>query len=492
MPRSAYLPELPPPGKAPVFLQLAHAVAEDVRRGRLRPGERLPGSRALAERLGVHRNTVLAALQELAAEGWVRAEPARGVFVAVDLPRAPEATPRAPPRSARAPMGFTLPLAPEPLPIEPAAPGALVMSGGQPDLRLLPLPELARAYRRALTSRGLLDYGDPRGEPRLRAALAEWLADTRGLATTAGDLVVTRGSQQALALLAQVLLRPGDAVAVEAYGYPPAWAALRAAGATLVPIPVDADGLDVAALAAVLDAPHPPLKAIYLTPHHQYPTGAVLAPARREALLALAARHRFAILEDDYDNEFHYRGRPLLPLASADRHGVVVYIGTLSKAFAPGLRLGFVRGPRALLDRVADARRIADRQGDRVVEIALAELLTDGTLVRHVRKAWQVYRARRDVLLAELAGLHPWLSVDPPAGGMALWCRVDPALDAATWARAALAEGVVVQSGGSYTFDGAAVPFLRLGFASLDEAELREAVRRLARARPPLPGVGMA
>jgi GntR family transcriptional regulator/MocR family aminotransferase len=482
MTRSAYLPELPPPGKTPVFLQLAHGIAEDVRRGRLRPGERLPGSRALAERLGVHRNTVLAAIRELEAQGWVRAEPARGVFVAVELPRAPEV---APPRAPRAPMGFPLPPPPPALPTEIGGPGALAMSGGQPDLRLLPLPELARAYRRALKSLRLLDYGDPRGEPRLRAALAGWLADTRGLATAAEDLVVTRGSQQALSLLAQVLLRPGDAVAVEACGYPQAWAALRAAGATLVPIPVDADGLDLAALAATIV--HTPIRAIYLTPHHQYPTGAVLTPTRREALLALAARHAFAVLEDDYDNEFHYRGRPVLPLAHADRNGVVVYIGTLSKAFAPGLRLGFVRGPRPLLDRLADARRIADRQGDRVVEIAMAELLEDGTLVRHVRKAQPIYRARRDVLLTELAGMHPWLVVDPPPGGMALWCRVHASIDPVAWARAALAEGVVVQPGGAYTFDGTALPFLRLGFACLDEGELREAARRLARARPAPP-----
>ncbi|MDP2306889.1 MAG: PLP-dependent aminotransferase family protein [Pseudomonadota bacterium] len=487
MTRSAYFPELPPPAKAPVFLQLAHAIAEDVRRGRLRPGERLPGSRALAERLGVHRNTVLASLQELEAQGWVRAEPARGVFVAVDLPRAPQvASPRATPSASGAPMGFTLPAPPPALPPEVSATGALWMSGGQPDLRILPLPELARAYRRALSSTRLLNYGDPRGEPRLRAALAQWLGDTRGLATTAEDLVVTRGSQQALALLAQVLLRPGDTVAVEAYGYPQGWAALRAAGATLLPVPVDAEGLDVAALEAMLDARsgHPPIKAVYLTPHHQYPTGAVLSPARREALLALAARHQLAVLEDDYDNEFHYRGRPLLPLASADRHGVVAYIGTLSKAFAPGLRLGFVRGPRPLLDRLADARRIADRQGDRVVEIAIAELLEDGTVVRHVRKSQQIYRVRRDVLLTELRALDPWLRVDPPPGGMALWCHVDPALSADTWARAALAEGVVVHAGSGYSFDGAPLPFLRLGFACLDEAELREAMRRLTRARP--------
>lgn len=480
MPRSAYVPAIDAgaaPGAAPLFARLAHAVAADVRRGRLRPGERLPGSRALAERLGVHRNTVLAALQELEAQGWVRAEPARGVFVAVDLPApAPSAALR-PARDA----GFPLPPAPPALPSEPRPPGALALSGGRPDLRLLPLAELARAYRRALRGAGrrLMDYGDPRGEPRLRAALAAWLAETRGLAVGADDLLVTRGSQQALSLLARVLIRPGDRVAVEALGYRPAWEALRAAGAVLVPVPVDAGGLDVDALAAAHAVA--PLRAVYVTPHHQYPSGVVLAPARRLALLAFAARARVAVLEDDYDNEFHYRGRPVLPLASADRHGVVVYVGTLSKAFAPGVRLGFVQAPGPVLERLAAARVVSDRQGDRVVETAVAELLEDGTLVRHVRKAQQVYRRRRDALLAALAeAFGDAVRADPPPGGMALWCEVDR--DPEAWAEAGLAEGVVFVPGRNYAFDGAPVPFVRLGFAGLDEDELREAVRRMRRA----------
>jgi GntR family transcriptional regulator/MocR family aminotransferase len=475
--RSAYTPALDDGTSNPVFLRLAHAVAQDIRRGVLRPGERLPGSRALADRLAIHRNTVLAAMDELRAEGWIRGEPGSGMFVAVELPR-PHAATR---EKLPAGLGFPLPDAPPLLPNETLPPGALSLAGGRPDLRLLPLAELARAYRRALATSGrrLLDYGDPRGEPRLRAALGTWLAEQRGLAVTPDDLLVTRGSQQALALAARVVLRPGDRVAVEAFGYRPAWEGLRAVGAVLVPIPVDRDGLDVEALARAHASA--PIRAAYVTPHHQYPTGAVLSPSRRMALLALATAERFAVFEDDYDHEFHYRGRPILPVASADRAGVVIYVGTLSKAFAPGVRLGFLAGPRPVLERAAHARMYLDRQGDRVVETAVADLLEDGTLLRHVRRTQQVYQRRRDTLIDALRATFPGMTLDPPPGGMALWCGVD--VDADRWARAALAEGVGFVAGSAYTFDGAPVPFVRLGFAGLNEEELRESVRRMARAR---------
>lgn len=480
--RSAYLPRLDPDDDQPLFLALARAIERDIRAGRLRPGERLPGSRTLAERAGLNRNTVLAALAELESQGWLRSEAARGCFVDVALPEPA----RVKHRGGGQPAYDLPPMAPPPG-IEPPPPGALAMLGGRPDLRLLPLRELARAYRRALRASGrrLVDYGDPRGLPVLRAALMGWLGERRGLAGDEDDLLVTRGSQQALYLAAQALLRPGDRVAVEALGYRPAWAALRAAGAELVPIPVDAEGLDVAALEAAHQAA--PLKMVYVTPHHQYPTGAVLSPERRAGLLALAATARFAILEDDYDHEFHYRGRPVLPLASADAAGVVIYVGTLSKAFAPGLRLGFVHAPRVVLERLAGLRLVVDRQGDAVVEAAVAELLADGVLQRHVRKASLVYQSRRD-LLCELLQRHlPGLvSAEPPIGGMAVWART--ALEPVAWAEAALGQGVVFQPGPMFAFHPMNVPYARLGYAGLDEAELVEATRRLTLAARALTG----
>jgi GntR family transcriptional regulator/MocR family aminotransferase len=468
----------------PLFVQIARALAEDIRRGRLKPGALLPGSRALATTLRVHRNTVLAAYQELEAQGWISTVPARGTFVSTALPDVSASPVEAPGARNLDSVGF--PLEPSLENREPVEfpRGALVLASGTPDVRLLPVEVLARAWRRAFKLGGqrLLDYAGPQGHPRLRAALAQMLVSVRGLAATPDSLLVTRGSQGALYLAARALVRPGDRVAVEALGYRPAWEALRSVGAQLVPIPVDDEGIRVDRIEA---AARQGLRAVYLTPHHQYPTTVTLSPARRLALLAWARAAGCAVIEDDYDHEFHYDGRPVLPLASADRDNVVIYVGTLSKVLAPGLRVGFLFAPLPFIRRAASLRAVVDRQGDLVAEYALAELLEEGELQRHVRKMRGIYLSRRDalveVLRKELSGT---LDFSVPAGGMTLWARCAPELDAAAWAERARGLGVWFSHGGQYTFEGQPFPAVRLGFAGLKETELREAVRRIAQVRP--------
>ena len=285
----------------------------------------------------------------------------------------------------------------------------------------------------------------------------------------------------AIDLVARTLVSSGDLVVVEALGYRPAWAALRAAGAELVPVPVDSFGMRVDAVAALLETRR--VRAVYLTPHHQYPTTVTLSAARRLQLLSLASAHRFAVIEDDYDHEFHYEGRPVLPLASADPAGVVVYLGTLSKILAPGLRLGFVVAPGALLDRLADTRLRIDRQGDHVTERAIAELLEDGEVQRHARRMRRIYAERRETLAAAL-GTHlgDALTFTLPNGGMSLWAEVDPALPVAALAAEALRRGVGVYEGQRFAFDDAPLQALRLGYGALDSAGLREAAKRLGAA----------
>jgi GntR family transcriptional regulator/MocR family aminotransferase len=471
---------------APLFLQIARAISDDVRRGRLKPGQELPSSRRLAETLAVHRNTVLAAYEELTAEGWIRSEPTRGTFVSAELPTLRPA--RAAAAAAPAPLvaGFDLPRGPELYQARVPSKGELNLSAGAPDRRLAPVVALARAYRRALRGRGgavLLDYGDPMGHPRLRAALGSMLAATRGVRARDGSLIVTRGSQHALDLVARTLLEPGDVVAVEALGYPPAWEALRAAGARLVPVPVDEGGMRVDALAQL--AARERLRAVYVTPHHQYPTMVTLTAGRRLELLELARAQRIAVIEDDYDHEFHFAGRPVLPLAAADRAGVVVYIGTLSKILAPGLRIGYVVAPPPVIERVAAHRVYSDRQGDHAVECAVAELLEEGEVARHARRARRIYAARRDFMVERLrAQLGDALALSLPSGGMALWAQVAPAIDVDAWAARGHEHGVVVYPGRRFALDGRPRPAFRLCFAALDERELREAVRRLAAALP--------
>jgi GntR family transcriptional regulator/MocR family aminotransferase len=472
----------------PPFLQIARSLAADIQRGRLRPGDRLPGSRRLAASLRVHRNTVLASLNELMAEGWLETTPGRGTFVARGI-----AHPRGRPFSRRPGLRTHVPAqVPLALPEPPAAyrppslpRGTLNLSNGAPDVRLVPARSIGRAYRRVLALRGaeLLAYGDPEGHPALRAALASMLASTRGLSVGPGDVLVTRGSQMALSLVARALVRPGDAVAVEEFGYRPAWEAFRAAGATVVPVAIDRDGIDIGALTRL--ASRTRLRAVCVTPHHQYPTTVTLKAARRLALLALARAERIAIIEDDYDHEFHYDGRPVLPLASADHFGLVVYVGTLSKILAPGLRIGYVVAPTAVLRSVAAIRSLLDIQGDPPTEAAVATLIEDGELQRHVARVRRVYANRREILAGSLRrtfGDDVEFTLAP--GGMALWVRLRMTVDVEAWARRSLERGVSWYTGRRYAFDGQPKPFARFSFAWLNERELPEAVRRMAAARP--------
>lgn len=473
--------------RTPLFVRIADAVSHDVRRGRLRRGAKLPGARSLAKTLGIDRDTVTAAYRELRTQGWVVARPARGVFVTSSLPvpaqrraaGAPHSRAGVPERPA---FAFDDAAGETPRHVAPPS-GVLDFAGSSPDLREFPVAEYARALRRQLRLGGarLLGYGDPRGHPRLREALAALLSDRRGLAVTSDDLIVVRGSQMGLTLVAQTLVRPGDLVAVESLGYAPAWTAFENAGARLVSVPVDGEGIDVDAIEAHLRTRS--LRAVYVTPHHQYPTTVTLSPARRMRLLDAAKRHRFAVVEDDYDHEMHYEGRPILPLASADRDGVVVYVGTMSKTLAPSVRLGYVVAPRALITRLAERRAQLDRQGDLVTEAAVASLMEDGAVRRHLYRMQRLYRQRRDVLTGALERHLPGaLSFRVPHGGMALWAGVAAGVDVEAWARRAREKGVALRTGRAFTRDGRAIPNLRLHFAALRDAEIRDGVRRMAAA----------
>jgi GntR family transcriptional regulator/MocR family aminotransferase len=482
MARATYRPTTPLSDEGPLFLQIARQIARDIQTRVLRPGSRLPGSRELSRQLGVHRNTAIAALAELTAQGWVQTAARRGTFVSDEFPETGTrrfAKPVEQPRAA-----LELPEAPPPEPFPGFAADVLPLIGGTPDYRLVPTAELSRAYRRALTrAPRLLAYGSELGEPRLREVLGASLRATRGLPVDADGLMVTRGSQMALFLLGRVLARPERVVVVEGLGYRPCWEALRLSGVRIVPLPVDAEGLSVAALAKLLE--RQPVAAVYTTPHHQYPTTVTLTAPRRLELLQLARRHGFVIVEDDYDHEHHYDGRSVLPLASVDAD-VVAYVGTLSKVLAPGLRLGYIAARPEIIERAARVRTYVDRAGDHVVERAVAELIEDDVLGRHMRRVRREYQARRDALVSELRRqLGGALSFREPSGGMALWARITArGVCSDDWAKRALERKVLVHPGRRFRFDGREAPFLRLGFAPVNVDEIRLAVGRLAAALP--------
>ncbi len=420
---------LDPASREPVYLQIAHALMHEIHRGRLRPGDSLPGQRTLAAQLGVSRNTVMAAFRELQAEGWVLAASGEGSTVAPDPPTQVPGDGGPP-----LPMGFDL-NTPVPPPEKEAPIRMFKVASGVPDPCLLPGAALARAYRRALTlnRQSALSLEDPQGHPKLRESLARMLAGTRGIPAAPDQLLITRGSQMAAFLVAEALCRPGDAVAVEALGDRRAWEVIAKTGARCLPVPVDAAGVSIEILEAILR--QGPLRAVLVTPQRQYPTLAVLAEVRRTRLLELAAHHRFAIIEVDQESEFQFEGRPTAPLAARDPAGVVIHVGTLSKVFSPSLRLGFVHAPLPLIVRMRELRLGFDRQGDMVLERAMAELMEDGELARHINRMHRVYRVRRDILCAALRReLGDRISVEAPSGGLALWVTVREGIDAFAWA----------------------------------------------------------
>lgn len=470
------------PGERATYRRIAEAIREEVLRRRFAPGQRLPGARTLAGDLGVHRNTVTAAYRQLEAEGWVELREAQGTFVSLDVDPGPRRDAASGSPGERPGYDLGRPLA------ERQSGSASVpfrLSGGLPDLRLAPKDVVARAYRRVLARSGdrLLDYGETRGYEPLRRGLARMLADTRGLVAGPEHILVTKGSQMAIYLIARALVQPGDVVAVEGYGYQPAFQAFQRAGAKLVPLGIDGSGAKIDQLAELVETQ--PIRAVYLTPHHQYPTMATLSAPRRMELLRLAKRHRFLVVEDDYDHEFHYAGEPILPLSSRDTSGCVVYVGTLSKVFAPGLRVGYLVAPRAVVDRCAAYRSTLDHHGDALVEAALQDLLDEGELQRHIRRMRRIYRARRDVLIEALGRELPGvLRFGVPAGGMSLWTEVEGGVNVDRWAERALERGVEVAPARRFTFDRRSRQALRLGFAAADESEIEEGVRRLAKSLP--------
>lgn len=307
----------------------------------------------------------------------------------------------------------------------PHAPLAFDFRGGVTDKVHFPWDDWRRSIQHALRAqaRSSGDYRDPAGEPELRDAIARYVGFSRAVACDWRDVIVTQGAQQALDLLARVLVRPGDIVAVEEPGYPPARAAFAALGACVIGVPVDAHGLVVAQLPD--DA-----RFVYVTPSHQFPLGMPMSLERRVALLEWAQRRRAVIVEDDYDCEFRFEGRPLEPLKSLDRAGLVAYVGTFSKTLFPELRIGYAVPPRSLNLALRKAKQIVDWHACTLTQTALARFIADGAFARHLRRIHRRYDARRRLLAAHLHGaLSHWLRPVIPAAGIHLTARFATGID---------------------------------------------------------------
>ena len=463
--------------------QIYRQVRAALHDGLLRPGDRLPATRELARRLAVARNTVAVAYERLTAEGYTDGRVGSGTFVRTTGLPAREATAdtdaAAPGLRPRA-LWTTLSPWAGPEATGPTA-AAHDFRAGLPDARLFPYdawrPLVSRELR--LSASGAAGYGDPAGHAGLRTALARHIGLSRAVRTEPDDVLVTTGTQQALDLLARVLLEPGDRVAVEDPGYPPARLAFLAHGAEVTHIPVDAEGLRV-------DALPPDTRAVYVTPAHQFPLGMAMSLRRRTALLRWARRHGAAVIEDDYDSEFRFGGRPVETLHSLDGGRHVIYVGSFSKVMLPSLRLGFLVAPAP----VGRARRPAHYPPPRPPTVpthaARAPGHDDRLLARHIRRMRNVYATRHDALTRTLTGRFADLTeLVPSAAGLHVTAFTrGPLADPqalADHAAGARASGVAIHTLAELAASRRARPGFVFGYGSISAPDIVPGLDRLLR-----------
>ena len=444
----------------PRSARVHQALRDAILAGRLAPGSRLPASRALAAQLGMRRNTVVGAYELLVSDGLVEARVGAGTFVANHVP--------------------TGPARPEHVAATGMVPGLRVFALGRTGVDALFLNRLRRALGKRLRTLDPvhLGYGDPRGGQELRARVAEHLAVSRGVRCDPGQVMLVSGTQQGLQLCLGAMLRSGDTAWMEDPGYPAARRALEAAGARLVPVPVDGHGLVVdegrrRAMGA---------RVAYVTPSHQFPTGVAMRMDRRIALLDWARDADAWILEDDYDSEFRYSGPPLTALAGIDAARRVIYFGTFSKVLFPGLRMGYVVLPPPLLEPVLSARVASDRFPPSLLEGAMADLIAAGDFSAHIRRMRGRYRAARDVVADTLAAhARGALRISVPDQGLHLVANLQPDPPPSAAARIRAAAGVQAWLLSETRLEPGPSDGFILGFSGHEIGALLDGAKRLAK-----------
>ncbi|WP_223532001.1 PLP-dependent aminotransferase family protein [Pseudomonas sp. GL-RE-20] len=485
--------------------QLYQALRTRVLDGRLASGTRLPASRDLAAALAISRNSVVRAYDQLYAEGFIEGRVGDGTYVA----QLPQATVPAKKLSTKVSTGFStgLPTALSTnwldLPVDssskvihndpltrvknnhlatPPSGPPRAFRVGVPAFDLFPFEVWAKlnaAFWRKPDFQQLC-YGDPAGDARLRGMIAAYLRSSRGMQCTAEQILITSGAQQGISLCAQLLVEPGDGVAIENPGYRAAGHAFAVAGARLHGVAVDSEGINCSELSALDDC-----RLTYVTPSHQYPTGVVMSLARRLELLAWAERTQGWIVEDDYDGEYRYSGAPLAPLAALDRHGRVLYVGTFGKVAFPALRLGYLVLPPGLVQAFAQRRAVDVRHSEVSTQAVMAEFMAAGHFQRHIRRMRRAALSRRNTLLngwpLDIPGIGKLPTV---AAGLHMTVPVDSVARERELIELASSVDVEVNGLSSYWLPESATPMdqragLVLGFAAVPEKAIEAALQRL-------------
>jgi GntR family transcriptional regulator/MocR family aminotransferase len=474
----------------PLYRQIQQFLQEQIQSGALRPETRLPASRKLATSLGVNRITVTNAYAELEAEGLVYSRQGSGTFVAPTLAAPPESkgdriSTSDWPLWQQELLSPTWLLAQRELDrmLESVShPDLISFAGGMGDSELFPADDFRKTLQKVLRrdSTGALGYGDRTGYPPLRANIAQVLT-SQGIPTHPDHVLITSGSQQALALVAHLLLRPGDVVLIESPTYTGAIDLFRSLDVRLLGIPLDEQGMRVEQVEDALRSSRPRL--IYTIPTFHNPTGTCMNGHRRRQLVALADRYNVPILEDDFVGDLRYEGRAQPALKALDAGGRVIYVSTFSKMLMPGLRVGFLVASGPVYERLLACKRVTDLATSNLMQRALEAYITVGRYQAHLRRACQIYRRRRDAMLDALRRYLPasaqWL---PPRGGLFVWLQLPVGLSANKLYPVAAEEGVTFAPGSLFFPAERTQFYLRLNFAMHPPDVIGEGIRRLGRA----------
>ena len=470
-----------------VYQQIANSFTALIQSGVIRPGTFLPSSRELAILLEVHRQTIVAAYDELISQGWIESLPRKGIRVPADLPVIK-------PKSFYGKDRHTSYAGLAKFPFRTGIPGlrtsasvvpgsSIIVNDGFPDVGLAPFDSMIKEYRRLMQGTQLTrlmavpDFG---GSHSLKNAAPAFLNDSRALNISAENILITRGAQMAIYLAAAMILKPGDQVIVSDPGYYIADAVFAQMGARLIKIPVDNEGMDVDEVERILKETK--ISLLYVIPHHHHPTTVTMSSSRRTKLLELIRTYQLPTIEDDYDYDFHYENSPVLPLASANHDGNVIYIGSFTKLLAPSFRIGYLIAPSNFIDQAVNLKRLIDLRGDTMMEEALSVIITNGELSRHIKKTKKVY-SRRCELISELVNSKLNHAVDfiKPQGGLAIWLKFKKEYPVKEVIAAAAKAGVMLTGSFYDGENGVNHNGLRFGFASLNEKEMETVIEVLVK-----------
>ncbi|MDM1555012.1 MULTISPECIES: PLP-dependent aminotransferase family protein [Chryseobacterium] len=466
-----------------IYLQIANQLVNAIQRGFLPFGTKLPGTRAFSEILEVHRNTAVAVYDELSAQGWVESFPNKGTFVIGkdqekpirvkdfqenNLQNYPKAT------------GFTFKtsnILDNPFEHSDCE---YVFNDGVPDIRLTQIRQHSRFYSSILkrkSNQKALGHYNHDGSEFFKEHLSQYLNLSRGLPISKNNLLITRSTEMSIYIVSEILLSPGDTVLVGDLSYFSVNMIFQKAGVNIVTLPIDEDGIIVESVREVCQKRK--IRMLYLTPHHHYPTTVALSAQRRLELLELANEYGFVILEDDYDYEFHYDKSPILPLASADTNGMVIYIGSFGKSLAPGFRTGFIVAPENLMVEMRKHLGIIDRQGDILMERTLGEMIEEGEINRYLKKSLKIYQERRDHFSTLLKdSLGDMITFEKPSGGLAIWIEWNVPINLMQLSRKCAQDNLFIPK--TLLYQNKNLIAIRLGFGDLNFDEMERGIEILS------------